>query len=140
LVDLGEAVSSLNTKSEDRPQERPLAIAGAPVDQESMRRENGIDKACCLSQSRAESVTGTTSDTWPNSPVLSADGHPAMPTTSASPNAGRSAKRSVTSSPSRCVAVTIARFTVAVTKQDGGVELQLIPLLQPADFGSKRTR
>jgi hypothetical protein len=45
LDDLGEAVSSLNTKSEHRPQERPLAIAGAPVNQESMRGENGIDKS-----------------------------------------------------------------------------------------------
>jgi len=45
LVDLGEAVSSLNTKSEDRPQERPLAIAGTPVNQESMRGENVIDKS-----------------------------------------------------------------------------------------------
>ena len=45
LEDLGEAVSSLNTQSEDRPQERPPAIAGVPVNQKSMRGENGIDKS-----------------------------------------------------------------------------------------------
>ena len=80
----------------------------------------GIDKsALALPEPRGFGIA-IMSDMWRNSLVWFAAASPQMPITCASRKAGRSAAKSVMSSPCPCVEDTIAKCIAVATKPRGG--------------------